>query len=327
MTCPLSSDTRARARQHSKRQRSAHEYTAPSSGLRQHTILPSPSKRTQRYLPRDLHDRRGSADEAHVTSPAGRTRLREPDEHTICAQAGSTRWCDDRLRVPAAEATFDGDAECHLRQASTSTTRCHRSSPPHRQIGGEWTVASRTTNESAECPIRRWCGHPSTAPESVITTVLDRQCRCTLPDTLAADGAISQVGGPSWRVEMDELERRVVRAAEAVLAERRFVSVVDVLVAMRWLTSGELARWRQGRVPDLETVVQVNLSKLSTAMAVLRRWAREQGLHPSETAYLARTRDRRPLRFSRSGDDAIERGLPDALGVVGAVGGQATAAG
>ena len=106
---------------------------------------------------------------------------------------------------------------------------------------------------------------------------------------------------------MDELERRVVRAAEAVLAERRFVSVVDVLVAMRWLTSGELARWRQGRVPDLETVVQVNLSKLSTAMAVLRRWAREQGLHPSETAYLARTRDRRPLRFSRSGDHAIER--------------------
>jgi hypothetical protein len=33
----------------------------------------------------------------------------------------------------------------------------------------------------------------------------------------------------------------------------------------------------------------------------------EQGLQPSETAYVARTRDRRPLRFSRSGDDAIER--------------------
>jgi hypothetical protein len=105
---------------------------------------------------------------------------------------------------------------------------------------------------------------------------------------------------------MDKLEGRVVRAAEAVLAERHFVSAVDVLVAMRWLTPGDVARWRQGRVADLETVVQVNVSKLSTAMAVLTRWARERGLQPSETAYLARTRSRRALRFSKSGDDAIE---------------------
>jgi len=108
-------------------------------------------------------------------------------------------------------------------------------------------------------------------------------------------------------VEMDKLEGRVERAAEAVLAERHVVSAVEVLVAMGWLTPGELARWRQGRVADLETAVQVNLSKLSTAMVVLRRWAGKQGLQPSETAYVARTRDRRPLRFSRSGDDAIER--------------------
>ena len=32
-----------------------------------------------------------------------------------------------------------------------------------------------------------------------------------------------------------------------------------------------------------------------------------RGLKPSETAYVARTRDRRPLRFSKSGDPAIER--------------------
>lgn len=41
-------------------------------------------------------------------------------------------------------------------------------------------------------------------------------------------------------------------------------------------------------------------------MAVLRHWATERGLRPSETAYLARTRDRRRLRFSRSGDAGIE---------------------
>ena len=98
-----------------------------------------------------------------------------------------------------------------------------------------------------------------------------------------------------------------MRAAEAVLEERRVVSAVDVLVGMRWLTPAALARWQQGRVEDLESVVQVNLHELSSAMAIFRRWARDQGLRPCETAYLARTRNRRPLRFSRSGDEGIER--------------------
>jgi hypothetical protein len=42
-------------------------------------------------------------------------------------------------------------------------------------------------------------------------------------------------------------------------------------------------------------------------MAVLRRWARDNELKPSETDYVARTRDRRRLRFSVSGDAAIEQ--------------------
>ena len=107
-------------------------------------------------------------------------------------------------------------------------------------------------------------------------------------------------------VEMNGLEGRVVRAAEAALAEQGVVSPVDVLVAMRWLTPSALARWRQGRVEDLESEIQVNPDKLSAAMAILRRWALGQDLRPNETAHLAGTRDRRSLRFSRSGDDGIE---------------------
>ena len=42
-------------------------------------------------------------------------------------------------------------------------------------------------------------------------------------------------------------------------------------------------------------------------MAAFRRWAQESGLTPSETAYLARTRDRRHLRFSASADPSIEQ--------------------
>ena len=104
-----------------------------------------------------------------------------------------------------------------------------------------------------------------------------------------------------------DLEQRVTRAAEAALAEQRFISAIDVLLGLGWLTPSHLDQWRQGRVESLESVVQANLSKVMLAMAGFRRWARDRGLNPSETDYVARTRGRRQLRFSVSGDAAIER--------------------
>jgi hypothetical protein len=104
-----------------------------------------------------------------------------------------------------------------------------------------------------------------------------------------------------------KLEQRVVRAGEAALAERKFVTAIDVLVGVGWLEPRRVDEWRQGRVPYLERVVIASLGKISTAMKCFRRWARARGLEPSETGYVARTRDRRPLRFSKSGDPGIER--------------------
>jgi hypothetical protein len=104
-----------------------------------------------------------------------------------------------------------------------------------------------------------------------------------------------------------DLEQRVTRAAEAAFAEQRFVSAIDVLLGLGWLAPSHLDQWRQGRVESLERVVQANLGKVTVAMAAFRRWARDRGLNPSETDYVARTRDRRQLRFSVSGDAAIER--------------------
>ena len=104
-----------------------------------------------------------------------------------------------------------------------------------------------------------------------------------------------------------KLEQRVVRAAEAALAERQFVSAVDVLVGIGWLAPSHVEEWRQGRVEYLERVTQANLAKLSAAMKCFRTWATSRGLVPSETVYVARTRDRRPLRFSKSGNLDIER--------------------
>jgi hypothetical protein len=104
-----------------------------------------------------------------------------------------------------------------------------------------------------------------------------------------------------------KLEKRVVGVAEAALAEHKYVTAIDVLVGIGWLTPRRVDQWRQGRVDYLERVVEAGLGNISTAMRTFRRWGQQRGLKPSETGYVARSRGRQPLRFSKSGDPSIER--------------------
>lgn len=103
-----------------------------------------------------------------------------------------------------------------------------------------------------------------------------------------------------------KLSERVTRAAEDALADRKYVSPIDVLLGIGWLNPSTLKDWRLGRVDCLERVLQVNPSRLSEAMRLLRSWAVAKRLQPSETHYVARTPARQRLRFSVSGNDAIE---------------------
>jgi hypothetical protein len=104
-----------------------------------------------------------------------------------------------------------------------------------------------------------------------------------------------------------KLDDRVIRAAEAALAAQKYVSPVDVLVGIGWLDPGALTRWQRGQVEYLEGVVQTNLPRISEAMKLFRSWAATKGLTPSETHYIARTTSRQMLRFSKSGNPAIEK--------------------
>src|ERR1035438_7686600 len=124
-----------------------------------------------------------------------------------------------------------------------------------------------------------------------------------------------------WRLALDrcarqdmpnpnqaELERRVYRAAEAALARQKYVSAIDVLCGMGLLAATRVDDWRKGRIDFLEQVIQGNLHKISSSMAIFRRWAAEKELKPSETVYVRRTRTGTlALQFSRSGDPEIER--------------------
>lgn len=104
------------------------------------------------------------------------------------------------------------------------------------------------------------------------------------------------------------LDERVVRAAEATLARQQYVSAIDVLCGMGLLQPTHVESWRRGRIDFLERVIQGNLNKISSSMAIFRRWAQEKGLKPSETGYVRRARSGTiPLQFSKSGDPAIEK--------------------
>ena len=103
-----------------------------------------------------------------------------------------------------------------------------------------------------------------------------------------------------------QLADRVARAAEAALAAKSFVSATDILVGIGWLDPGAVERWRRGQIDCLEGAVQANLSRVSEAMRLFRIWATAKGLFASPTEYVARTPRRQTLRFSRSGNAAIE---------------------
>jgi len=105
----------------------------------------------------------------------------------------------------------------------------------------------------------------------------------------------------------EELEKRVVRAAEEVLAAQGYVTAIDVLMGMGLLAPTHVKAWRNGRIDFLETMIQGSPKKISHSMALFRQWAEANGLHPSPTRYVRRTRTGNiDLQFSASGDPSIE---------------------
>ena len=102
------------------------------------------------------------------------------------------------------------------------------------------------------------------------------------------------------------LADRVVKAANAALAAQGYVSPIDVLAGIGWLDARSLEQWRRGQIDCLEHAVQTNLPRISESMKLFRSWARERHLSESPTHYVARGPQRQALRFSRSGDPAIE---------------------
>ena len=96
--------------------------------------------------------------------------------------------------------------------------------------------------------------------------------------------------------------------------KRGYAAPVDVLMDIGVLPKNKYEEWRYGRVPYLESVCTVNLSKLSFIMKQMRVYAEKAGLKPSFCYYRQwgtkkkkGHRETVQLRFSRSGNPEIEK--------------------
>ena len=109
------------------------------------------------------------------------------------------------------------------------------------------------------------------------------------------------------RKDKATLAERVARAAKASLAAQGYVSPVDVFLGIGWLNPTTFKDWQQGRVDCLDEVLQTKSSRQSEALTLFQSWAIQKRLIASETEYVARTPQRQTLRFSASGDAALEK--------------------
>jgi hypothetical protein len=99
---------------------------------------------------------------------------------------------------------------------------------------------------------------------------------------------------------MARLGTRVARIAEAALAERRYVTPIDILIGLGWLAQPNVERWKWGRVTSLDRCIQVDDAHTVAAVDALRDWAQGVGLSPWETDY-------GDLQFTVSADVTAER--------------------
>lgn len=105
-----------------------------------------------------------------------------------------------------------------------------------------------------------------------------------------------------------ELTQKIKSKMGEIIAEKGYVSAMDLLMRMDLLSQQDYEAWRRRQVPYLERVIKSNLGRISFIMKTFAGYAGECGLKPSWTAYQSWGKGAKiRLRFSKSGLEQIER--------------------
>jgi len=104
-----------------------------------------------------------------------------------------------------------------------------------------------------------------------------------------------------------ELEKKVRQLVSELSYLKGYVSSVDVLLKLGYITQSDYQNWRFGKIEYLEKVCDSNLHKLSTVNKFIRKFAAEWDLEASWTGYNKYGKGpKKKLIFSKTGDSKIE---------------------
>jgi hypothetical protein len=105
-----------------------------------------------------------------------------------------------------------------------------------------------------------------------------------------------------------ELENKINRIVSEVVDHKGYISSIDILMQLGYLSQTDYENWRNGKIEYLEKACQVNLGKLTTINRILRQVSGKMKLKPSWTGYDKFGKGPKlRLRFSKSGEENIEK--------------------
>ena len=111
-------------------------------------------------------------------------------------------------------------------------------------------------------------------------------------------------------INQNELVKAVSSSMYHQMKDKGYATAVDTLMDMHILSKQDYESWRNGRVPYLEKVCNINLKKLDSVLKEMKRYADRNGLKPSFTCYKQWGIKNKPtikLRFSKTGNEYMEK--------------------
>lgn len=109
--------------------------------------------------------------------------------------------------------------------------------------------------------------------------------------------------GNMQKTKKTKFSQSVATVAGSAVSLKGYVSVIDLMLGLNWLTPDKVNDWKKGKIPYLERVITANLAKISRTMKEFKAWALYSKLKPSQTMYKHKSYR---LRFSKSGHPSIE---------------------
>jgi len=104
-----------------------------------------------------------------------------------------------------------------------------------------------------------------------------------------------------------QIVKKLSKITSALLIEKGYISFVDVLIRMGYISNEDYENWRFKKVPFLEKAINVNISKINFILRTVQKNCRNSQLKPSKTEYKSWGKGpKKVLRFSKSRDDSLE---------------------